>query len=98
LAVVHAERRSAGVATVTAFNVAGETYSAIISSRVDELAEAHALTHREREILQFLLLGRSSEEIASALGITPRTVKYHQQNLLRKLGADSRVDLTRLLL
>ena len=30
-------------------------------------------------------------------GITARTAKYHQQNLLRKLGAESRTDLFRLL-
>jgi DNA-binding CsgD family transcriptional regulator len=44
------------------------------------------------------VLGRSLDEIARILGIAPRTVKFHQANVLQKLGADSRLDLMRLLL
>lgn len=47
-------------------------------------------------MLAWLLLGRSLDEIAVSLGISARTVKFHQQNILNKLGADSRVDLIRL--
>jgi DNA-binding CsgD family transcriptional regulator len=47
-------------------------------------------------VLDLLLLGRSLGEIATALQITPRTAKFHQANLLEKLGADSRFDLLRL--
>jgi len=38
------------------------------------------------------------EEIALVLAIKPRTVKFHQANLLAKLGAESRLDLFRLIL
>jgi DNA-binding NarL/FixJ family response regulator len=40
--------------------------------------------------------GTSMEDIASELAISPRTVKFHQANVLQKLGADSRSDLLRL--
>jgi DNA-binding response OmpR family regulator len=60
---------------------------------------AHArLTEREREVLELLLLGRTHEDIAHVLGITARTSKFHQSNLLVKLGAESRLDLMRLFL
>jgi DNA-binding NarL/FixJ family response regulator len=56
------------------------------------------LTDREREVLDLLLLGRTHEDIATVLGITERTSRFHQQNLLAKLGAESRMDLMRLFL
>jgi DNA-binding CsgD family transcriptional regulator len=40
--------------------------------------------------------GCGVDEIAGALEISPRTVKFHQANVLQKLGADSRADLMRL--
>jgi len=45
-----------------------------------------------------LILGRNTNEIGTVLGITPRTAKFHQQRVLEKIGADSRVDILRLLL
>lgn len=65
-------------------------------SRRDELLQRVALTAREREVLELLLLGRTHEDIAEALGISERTSKFHQANLLAKLGAESRLDLLRL--
>ena len=48
-----------------------------------------ALTKREREVLDKLLEGNSSKEIARALGISSRTVEAHRQNLLHKLEVGS---------
>jgi DNA-binding CsgD family transcriptional regulator len=62
------------------------------------LAARSNLTVREREVLDLLLLGRSVADMATALQISPRTVKFHQQNVLAKVGADSRLDLIRLLM
>lgn len=70
----------------------------LIMSRMRRLAEEAELTKREVEVLDLLLLGRSTDEIALVLEISPRTAKFHQANVLRKLGADSRSDLVRLLL
>lgn len=36
------------------------------------------------------------EDIATILHVSQHTVKYHQANVLRKLGADSRIDLFRI--
>jgi FixJ family two-component response regulator len=48
-----------------------------------------ALTEREREVLDKLLTGRSSKQIARELDISPRTVEAHRQNVLRKLKVES---------
>ena len=47
------------------------------------------LTKREQEVLDKLLAGSISKQIASELGISTRTVEAHRQNLLRKLGVGS---------
>jgi len=76
---------------------AGEL-SAALDRRVAQLARSAALSPREQEVLQLLLLGRNYTEIGVALQITPRTARFHQSNVLDKLGAESRHDLVRLLL
>jgi PAS domain S-box-containing protein len=72
--------------------------TAIQGARIQRLAEQAALTPREREVLRYLLLGRNIAEIAKLVGISARTVKHHQASVLRKMGADSRTDLIRLIL
>jgi DNA-binding CsgD family transcriptional regulator len=69
-----------------------------VRERVASVAHKVKLTPREVEILERLCLGHSAEEIARQLSIRPRTVKFHQENLLRKTGANSRVELFRKLL
>lgn len=71
---------------------------ALLRARRDQLARDAELSTREREVLDLLLLGRTHDDIAQILGISPRTSKHHQQSILLKLGADSRVDLVRLFL
>jgi DNA-binding CsgD family transcriptional regulator len=51
-----------------------------------------SLTAREREILAFLMAGRSNSEIAKALVISNKTVSVHVSNILRKTGTTTRVE------
>jgi two-component system response regulator NreC len=53
------------------------------------------LTPREREVLKLLADGRSTQEIAKILVITPKTVEGHKTNLMAKLGLHNRVDLVK---
>lgn len=69
---------------------------ALQQSRLHELAAQGGLTDRERTDFLALLRGLTLEEIADELALSPRTVKFHQRNLLDKLGAHSRFDLFRL--
>jgi DNA-binding CsgD family transcriptional regulator/tetratricopeptide (TPR) repeat protein len=50
------------------------------------------LTAREREILAFLVAGRSNGEIAKELVISDKTVGVHVSNILRKTGTSTRVE------
>ena len=52
------------------------------------------LTAREEQVLQLLLLARSNREIAGELGIEERTVKAHVGKLMRKIGAENRIELS----
>jgi PAS domain S-box-containing protein len=70
----------------------------IVDAKLLVVARERHLSPRERDVLRALLRGDSSQDIAGALGISPRTVKFHQANLLRKLGAESRLELVRWLL
>ncbi len=76
--------------------VAESTLKAIREMRVSALAENAGLTARERAVLELLLDGYSLADIAGRLGISRRTAKFHQANLLEKLGTSSRGDLFRL--
>jgi DNA-binding NarL/FixJ family response regulator len=48
------------------------------------------LTEREVEVLQLLTKGLSNREVARALGISPKTVGRHIENLYAKAGVSSR--------
>ena len=51
------------------------------------------LSRREKEVYQHLRLAKQNKEIASALAITVRTVRFHVSNTLHKLGVSSRIEL-----
>ncbi len=50
------------------------------------------LTEREQEVLALLAQGRPNKEIAAALFISERTVKFHVSAILGKLGAGNRTE------
>jgi DNA-binding NarL/FixJ family response regulator len=52
-----------------------------------------ALTDREREVLGYVAHGRSNEEIAEDLVLSPLTVKTHVNRAMMKLGARDRAQL-----
>jgi DNA-binding NarL/FixJ family response regulator len=52
------------------------------------------LTDREKQVLDHILQARSNREIAHQLGIEERTVKAHVGRLMRKTGADNRIELS----
>jgi DNA-binding NarL/FixJ family response regulator len=56
------------------------------------------LTPREREVAQAVVEGESDREIGERLFLSHHTVRQHVKQIYRKLGVDSRVALTRLLL
>ena len=50
------------------------------------------LTHRELEIVKQVSVGATNKEIAIALGIREKTVKFHMTNIMEKLQVRNRVE------
>jgi DNA-binding CsgD family transcriptional regulator len=50
-------------------------------------AEPPPLTEREAEVLKWCAEGKTSEDIATLLGISPRTVRFFLDNARHKLGS-----------
>jgi DNA-binding CsgD family transcriptional regulator len=96
--LVTARDVGAGTARVTVRCVDSQLLPDLVDAKVVRVAESSGLSERERQVLRLLLRGRGVEDIATMLEIAPRTVKFHQANVLQKLGADSRLDLLRVVL
>lgn len=64
-------------------------------ARQQRLAGLVSLSGREREVLDWIVRGASSKEIARVLGISPRTVETYRAALFGKLDVNSLVELVR---
>jgi DNA-binding NarL/FixJ family response regulator len=53
------------------------------------------LSPRQREIVQLLAEGRSSKEVAVALGLSVKTAETHRANIMRRLECHSITELVR---
>jgi FixJ family two-component response regulator len=62
------------------------------------LARFATLTEREREVLDLVVTGGTSKEIAHVLGLSSKTIEFHRARINEKLGVDNAVKLTRLIL
>jgi len=63
------------------------------------LTAAHAalvqLTPRQHEIIRLIAKGLTSQDIASRLGLSERTIAFHRANIRTRLGVDSTLGLMR---
>ncbi len=60
------------------------------SSPPDKTLSLASLTNREKEVLQWVKIGKTNWEISCLLRVSERTVKFHIQNAMRKLNASTR--------
>ena len=60
------------------------------------LERMETLTPREREILDIVVDGKTTKQIADQLCISPKTVEVHRGHLMEKMGASSAADIVRL--
>ncbi len=55
--------------------------------------EKNNFSQREKEILELLIKGNTSEKIARTLFISKHTVDKHRSNMLQKTGAKNTAEL-----
>jgi RNA polymerase sigma factor (sigma-70 family) len=60
-----------------------------------EVSPLEALSPREREILQLVAEGKTSQEIAERLSISPKTVDTYRSRLMHKIGVEDMAGLVR---
>jgi len=62
------------------------------------LLQSFGLTRRETEILSWVSKGRTNIEIAMICDISPRTVQKHLEHIFQKMGVETRMAASRLVL
>ena len=62
----------------------------------DRRGRIRSLTPTERKVFDLVVRGRLNKQIASELGITERTVKWHRHNIMPKLNVSSLAGLVSL--
>jgi DNA-binding NarL/FixJ family response regulator len=69
-----------------------------LSTEADEtlLRTRLSITSREAEVLLWLSRGKSNRDIAAILGLSPRTVNKHLEQMFEKLGVENRASATAL--
>jgi DNA-binding NarL/FixJ family response regulator len=60
-----------------------------------EISALDLLTPRERDVLQLLAEGHPTQEVASRLKVSVKTVGTHREHLMDKLGTHSLAGLTK---
>jgi DNA-binding NarL/FixJ family response regulator len=70
-----------------------EQFAGAVPTRSAKHLELSRLTEREREIVAWVATGRSNDEIAEELVVSPATVRMHISRAMVKLGARDRAQL-----
>lgn len=86
------------IASIKAAVAQTQRYEAERQELMDMRSRVESLSPREQEVLQLAARGLTSREMASELGISPRTVEVHRAAVMHKTGAGSVADLVRLVL
>ena len=91
----------AGVAVEIARSVSDQPTELLVkiteigeASKVRLLEARSGLTHREAEVLLWVSYGKTNRTISEILGISPRTVNKHLEQIFRKLGVETRAGAT----
>jgi FixJ family two-component response regulator len=72
--------------------------SAGVSLSAKEMPNARPLTDRERQVMELIVGGYSTKEMAQKLGISGRTVEVYRRAVMQKVGARNIADLVRMVL
>jgi FixJ family two-component response regulator len=75
-----------------------ERRRAVQLQRSDIAARLAELTPREHEVMEMVTQGKSNRDIASALGVSAKTVEAHRARVMDKMRAESLAELVRMVL
>ena len=78
------------ISTIRSVHAGKSCIPPAIAQRLAERMSTEQLTHREQDVLEQIVRGKSNKEIGAALEISEATVKTHINNLLGKLGVTDR--------
>ena len=95
VAAVEALRRDKTYFTSKVASMVLEGYLKGSTGPIPPTVNRNRLTPREREIVQLLAEGKSTKEVAVALGLSVKTAETHRSNIMRKLQLHSVSDLVR---
>ncbi len=65
---------------------------------VDILARMNSLSPREREVMDMVVDGHPTKEIARQLSLSPKTVEIHRGRVMRKMRVGSALELVKMVL
>jgi DNA-binding NarL/FixJ family response regulator len=72
--------------------VASKLIDHVSGASVEQEETLESLTEREMDVMELLARGMPNKEIAVALVISERTVKFHVSSIFSKLGAGNRTE------
>lgn len=75
-------------------NVIFKRHSQNVTKKKQKEEDIH-LTQREKEIIQLIAEGLTSQQMADQLFISPRTVETHRANVMKKIGVKNAVELVK---
>lgn len=75
--------------------VAKDLVQSTLTRTAPSMTDSNRLTMRQREILQLVAEGLTLKEIASTLGLSPKTVEYHKSKLMEQLSLRTTAELTK---
>ena len=100
VATAHADAAAAALAVLDGQCWISERLSTWLLGRPPGRRSHHAgempranLTPRELDVLEQLRTGKTTQQIATVLGLSPRTVEHHRTRVRRKLGLRSGAEL-----
>ena len=88
--------RSGNIASCHAASAALREMDSVLEDRLIKGGKTSAnLTRREAEVLRFVLAGKTNKEMARILCRAERTIEYHRNRLMRKLGVHNVAELVK---
>ncbi|MCH8260778.1 MAG: response regulator transcription factor [Planctomycetes bacterium] len=66
------------------------------AKRAEVAGRVEELTSREREVMDLVVVGKATKQIAIDLGISPKTVEAHRAHIMQKMAADSLAELVQM--